>query len=170
MSVFNKTSSISYFRNFIFGVEDSLVSTVGLLSGVAIADVPGQTIFLTGVVLIFVEAFSMAAGTFLSEYSAEEYRNHSEKTTKSEFVAGIVMFFSYFISGFIPLFPYIKMPVDTALKVSVSASVASLFILGIVAARITGTNILKNSIRMVLVGGIAIVVGMVAGNLISMIM
>lgn len=27
----------TYFRNFIFGVEDSLVSTVGLLSGVAIA-------------------------------------------------------------------------------------------------------------------------------------
>ena len=51
-----------YFRNFIFGVEDSLVSTVGLLSGVAIAGVPSRTILLTGVVLILVEAFSMAAG------------------------------------------------------------------------------------------------------------
>ena len=77
MSLPNKLSSVSYFRNFIFGVEDSLVSTVGLLSGIAIADVPGHTIFLTGVVLIFVEAFSMAAGTFLSEYSAEEDSNHN---------------------------------------------------------------------------------------------
>jgi VIT1/CCC1 family predicted Fe2+/Mn2+ transporter len=53
-------SKTIYLRNFIFGVEDSLVSTVGLLSGVAVAGVASRTILLTGVVLIFVEAFSMA--------------------------------------------------------------------------------------------------------------
>ena len=36
-----------YAKNFIFGVEDSLVSTVGLLSGIAIAGVPRGTIFLS---------------------------------------------------------------------------------------------------------------------------
>src|SRR3989338_4103836 len=48
--------TIVYIRNLIFGVEDSLVSTVDLLSGVAAAGVPRSVIFLTGVVLIFVEA------------------------------------------------------------------------------------------------------------------
>ena len=168
MSLPNKLSSVSYFRNFIFGVEDSLVSTVGLLSGIAIADVPGHTIFLTGVVLIFVEAFSMAAGTFLSEYSAEEYSNHNEKATKSEFVSGIVMFFSYSISGIIPLFPYILMPVDIALKFSVSLSVISLFILGVIGAKISHSSVLRDGLRMALVGGVAIVVGMIAGNSISL--
>ena len=58
-------------------MEDSLVSTVGLLSGVAVANVPMTTILLTGLILIFVEAISMAAGSFLSEYSAEGYASHS---------------------------------------------------------------------------------------------
>jgi hypothetical protein len=42
-----------FLRNFIFGIEDSLVSTVGLLSGIAIEHIPQVTIVLTGVVLKF---------------------------------------------------------------------------------------------------------------------
>lgn len=34
--LFRNFSSVSYFRNFVFGVEDSLVSTVGLLSDIAV--------------------------------------------------------------------------------------------------------------------------------------
>jgi len=61
------------FRNFIFGVEDSLVSTVGLLSGIAAADTSRFTIITTGIVLIFVEAFSMGIGSFLSEETSEQF-------------------------------------------------------------------------------------------------
>ena len=64
-----------YIRNIVFGVEDSLVSTVGLLSGIALGDIPRSTILFTGLVYIFVEAFSMAVGSFLSEESVEEYEN-----------------------------------------------------------------------------------------------
>ena len=69
-------SRVSYLRNFVFGVEDSLVSTVGLLSGIAIAGMNRESIFATGVVLIFVEAVSMAAGSFLAETSAETVTSH----------------------------------------------------------------------------------------------
>src|SRR3989338_10789579 len=103
MSLPNKLSSVSYARNFVFGVEDSLVSTVGLLSGIAIANVPRPTIFLTGVVLIFVEAFSMAVGSFLSEYSAEEYVHRNVVSIRGSVLDGIVMLFAYFVAGFIPL-------------------------------------------------------------------
>ena len=65
---------ILYMRNLIFGAEDSLVSTVGLLSGIAIGGVPKSAIILTGIVLIFVEAFSMGVGSYLSEYSVEAAR------------------------------------------------------------------------------------------------
>ena len=162
----SKLSSVSYFRNFIFGVEDSLVSTVGLLSGIAIAGVPRGTIFITGAILITVEAFSMAAGSFLSEYSAEEYENKLESPSRRDFISGVIMFFSYFVSGFIPLFPYVAFSVNMALKVSVVLSVSALFILGVVGARISRVNIIKNAIRMAAVGGIAILVGMVAGSFI----
>jgi len=163
----HRLSTISYFRNFIFGVEDSLVSTVGLLSGVAIANVPKGTIFLTGLILIFVEAFSMAAGSFLSEYSAEGLRIGAETPSKSNFISGFVMFFSYFISGFVPLFPYILWPADAAIKISVILSIAALFILGIIGAKISGTNIIRNGSRMAMVGGIAIAVGIVVGSFVA---
>jgi len=53
------------FRNFVFGVEDSLVSTVWLLSGAAAVVVAQETVLPTDFVLIFVEEFSMGVGSFL---------------------------------------------------------------------------------------------------------
>ncbi|MFA5778197.1 MAG: VIT1/CCC1 transporter family protein [Candidatus Paceibacterota bacterium] len=167
MKIFHKLSSILYFRNFVFGVEDSLVSTVGLLSGIAVADVPRQTILLTGGVLIFVEAVSMAAGSFLSEYSAEEYASQSEKITRSTLVSSAIMFFSYFISGLIVLFPYMVFVVPEALKMSIVLSIFFLFLLGAVGARISRIGILKNGLRMAIIGGMAIIVGIVAGSWLS---
>ena len=61
-----------FLRNTVFGVEDSLVSTVGLLSGIAATgSVSKSFILLTGIVYISVEAFSMAVGSFLSEEFVE---------------------------------------------------------------------------------------------------
>ncbi len=156
-------SAVSHFRNFILGVEDGLVSTVGLLSGVAIAHIPRETIFLTGLILIFVEAFSMAAGTFLSEYSAEEYARGTEHSVKGNFMSGTVMFFSYFVSGLVPLMPYMIWPVRTALVFSILFSVIALFALGIIGAKMSGTHFAKNGLRMAAIGGAAIIVGLVAG-------
>src|SRR3989338_8370980 len=98
-----RATSVSYFRNFVFGVEDSLVSTVGLLAGVAAAGAEQSTILLTGIVLIFVEAFSMAAGSYISEASAEDYTEGDGADSRVSFLSASIMFVSYFLSGFIPL-------------------------------------------------------------------
>ena len=162
-----RPSSVSYFRNFVFGVEDSLVSTVGLLSGVAIANVPKSTILLTGVVLLFVEAVSMTGGSFLSEYSVDEYERRNERVTKSTLISSLIMFLSYFISGFIPLFPYMILPVSEALVTSAILSVVFLFILGVIGAKISKTNVIRNGFRMAIIGGTAIAVGVLAGTWLS---
>lgn len=154
----------SYLRNFVFGVEDSLVSTVGLLSGLAIAEIEIHTIFLTGVILIFVEAFSMAVGSFLSEYSAEEYL-HEKKPFHRSLVDGIVMFVSYLISGLIPLAPYIfSEDSSSAFQYSIIFSLVTLALLGIGSAKISRQNILKSAMRMLLVGGLAILAGILIGQ------
>ncbi len=158
-----QSALVSYFRNFIFGVEDSLVSTVGLLSGIAIAGVSPKDILITGVVLIFVEAISMSAGSFLSESSAEEYTSHSERTTDKSYISAFVMFISYFISGFFPLLPYMFLPVSVAFWASIATSITVLFVLGIVSASVARVGILKNAIRMALIGGLAIGVGVLVG-------
>lgn len=162
-----KLYSVSYLRNFVFGVEDSLVSTVGLLSGIAVANVPKSTILLTGIILLFVEAFSMAAGSFLSESSADEYTNQNDKITRTTIISSIIMFLSYLLSGFIVLFPYIVFATPEALKISIVLSAVSLFILGIIGAKISNINPIKNGFRMMIVGGVAIAAGSLAGNLLN---
>lgn len=158
---------VSHLRSFIFGVEDSLVSTVGLLSGIAISGMSAHEILLTGSVLILVEAFSMAAGSFLSEYSAEEYIQEGNGSAGKPLLDGIIMFFSYFISGFIPLFPYLLFIPREALPMSVGFSLLALTGLGYVGSRISGGSLLKGSLRMAFVGGIAIGAGIFVGTLFS---
>lgn len=162
-----KSKFALYFRNFIFGVEDSLVSTVGLLSGIAIADVDRATIFLSGMVLIFVEGFSMGVGSFLSEQSSEGYIHRVEKSSRRTIIAAIIMFISYFCAGFIPLSPYIIFPVSTAFWTSIGASLLTLFILGAVAARVSKISLLHSALRMFLIGGIAIALGVVVGAIVN---
>ena len=152
----------AYFRNFIFGVEDSLVSTVGLVAGIAAAGVSQAIILTTGTVLIFVEAFSMGVGSFLSETSAQEYENKSGGKPKSA-RAAVIMFVSYFIAGFIPLGPYVLLSVGAAFWTSIILSIVALFFLGVVSARISRSSLFKIGLRMSLLGGLAIVIGVVVG-------
>ncbi len=152
-------------RNLVFGVEDGLVSTVGLLSGIAIAGVARETIFLTGVVLIFVEAFSMAAGSFLSEASVEEM-DGGEDDTRGSIAAGATMFAAYFFAGLIPLLPYAVFEVADAFPLSMLFSVLALLILGYWSGRKTKAA-WRKAVRMAFVGGLAIIVGVFAGAMLT---
>ncbi|MFH0806126.1 MAG: VIT1/CCC1 transporter family protein [Candidatus Brennerbacteria bacterium] len=156
-------------RNFVFGVEDSLVSTVGLLSGIAAVGTPRETIILTGVVLVFVEAFSMAVGTFLAEHSAEEavLHMHSGVSDRDSRLAGAIMFVSYFISGFVPLVPYLVFEGIAGLIVSVGATLVALFVLGMISARVSRVPIFLEALRMFLIGGAAVGVGVLVGVLVG---
>ena len=109
----------------------------------------------------------MAIGSFLAEHSAEDYLEHREAPLKPPFMDGLIMFFSYFISGFIPIFPYVIFEARSALLTSIIVSLFALFVLGLLSARVSHINILKNSIRMVLVGGVAIAVGVMVGKLVN---
>ena len=158
---------VAFIRNFTFGVEDSLVSTVSLLSGIAVIGTWPKIVFTTGVILIFVESFSMAVGSFLSEYSVKEYETKSEAPMRGPITNGTIMFFSYFVAGFIPLFPYIIFSAHSAIWISITLSLLTLFLLGAANAKLSKINILKNGLRMLLVGGITILVGIAIGQLIQ---
>lgn len=151
-------------RNFTFGVEDSLVSTVGLLAGIAVADMSRSSIIVTGLVLIFVEGFSMAVGSLLSEQSVQEYKVHKEVSLAKPAFAAAVMFVSYVISGLIPLAPYlfnIKSPVGY----SIGLTLVSLLLLGFFNAKMFRVSMWRDGLFTLLMGGIAIVVGIAVGQI-----
>lgn len=155
-----------YVRNFIFGVEDSLVSTVGLVSGVAITLESKSIVILTGFVLIAVEAFSMGVGSFLTEQAVSE-KNNSKKKNSIEITGSIIMFASYLIAGLIPLSPYMLFGHTEAFLLSNLFSTLALFLLGLFSGRLLNINPLKNGFKMMFLGGLVIALGMVVGKVVD---
>lgn len=165
LNLFHRSSHQTTLRNFIFGVEDSLVSTVGLLAGVATADMARPSLLTTGIVLIVVEGFSMGVGSFLTEETAEEMDNK----TPNAFLAlrgGLTMFFSYILAGLIPLAPYLFVTGASAIICSIAASLAGLFLLGYLTAyHYHRPNPMFRALRMLILGGLATLVGILIGKL-----
>lgn len=155
----------SYIRSFTFGVEDSLISTVGLLSGIAAGRVDRLTIVLTGLVLVFVEAFSMAIGALLSEQSAQEYLRHKEVPLSRALGTAAIMFTSYLLAGLVPLSPYIFFFSGLAFWLSIGLSLLALALLGIASARLFHCNIGHRTGEMIILGLLAIAVGIIVGRL-----
>lgn len=162
-----RLQNAGHIRNFVFGVEDSLVSTVGLLTGIAVGGVPRAQIILTGMVLLFVEAFSMAIGSLLSEQSAEEYLSRKEVSIRASATDSAIMFASYFLAGLITLSPYVLLESQSALPISVSLSLAALLVLGFGSAKIFGINMLKSGIRTFVMGGFAILIGILVSHFLT---
>lgn len=158
-----KTSAL-YLRTIIFGVNDSLVSTVGFLAGISVAGVPRATIALIGIIYAFVEAFSMAMGDFLSEESAEEYVKHANVNNRHSVISAILMFISSVLASLIPLLPYIIFASGIALIVSIFLSIISLFVVGVLSARFSRLPVLWRGARMALLGGAAIIMGVAIGT------
>jgi VIT1/CCC1 family predicted Fe2+/Mn2+ transporter len=161
---FVKTSAL-YLRTIVFGINDSLVSTVGFLAGISVAGVPRPTIVLTGIIYALVEAFSMAMGNFLSEESAEEFMNKANVNERPSEIAGVFMFLSSALAALIPLVPYLFFSGGVALLVSASASILGLFIVGALSAHLSHLPVVWRGTRMAILGGAAIAMGVAVGLL-----
>lgn len=154
----------SIIRNFTFGVEDSLVSTVGLLAGIALAGVDRSTIMVTGLVLIFVEAFSMGVGSLLSEQSVEEYESKKEVSLAKPGIAALVMVVSYIVAGLIPLAPYAFSTSTASVYWSIGLTLLALLLLGVFNAHLFRVRLWRDGLMTLGMGGMAIVVGIVVGQ------
>jgi len=150
-----------FLRNFIFGAEDSLVSTVGLLSGVSFAGLSSQVVVLSGIILILVEAISMGAGAYISEDSVNELDG---KEGDNQIVDALVMFFSYLLIGLIPLLPYL-FTLDTRLAFywSVAFSLVALAAVGLFKGHFVGRNPWLSALKITIIGGVVIAVAVAVG-------
>ncbi len=153
-----------YIRNIIFGMTDSLVSTVGLLAGIDSVGTTRHIIIATGIIYALVEGFSMAVGSFLSEESAEEYAVKKQVDLTDSASGAVVMFVSFVVASFVPLAPYVFFNPAYALWWSLGFSIVALFIVGIISAKISKVSILKRGVTMAALGASAIVIGVLVGK------
>jgi vacuolar iron transporter family protein len=149
-------------RELVFGLEDGLVSTLGVVTGMASGLPNSSIVILSGVVVVLVESLSMAAGSYLSNKAQYDFK----KAKHSSIVASaFVMFFAYMFGGSIPLIPYLFMPVSLSIQGSVVATVVALFMLGFYKGVITKTPKLRSALEMVTVSLLAAGLGYLIGQI-----
>lgn len=155
----------NYFRSIIFGLEDSLVSTTGIVAGVAIGSNSTKVVLLAGLVAVAVEALSMGAGQYLSEHGVHQldHKTHDDNLL----VGALIMFGSYIGGGMVPLVPVILMPTK-AIPISLAAAIAALFAVGWLKGRYVQVSPTRSAIEMAVVGGGAALVGVVVGYLVRL--
>ena len=79
-----KHSVSSFVREFIFGLEDGLITTLGIASGVGAAVTGSYTVILSSLSGMFAGAISMAAADYLSTKSQKEIIQRQEDIEKDE--------------------------------------------------------------------------------------
>lgn len=95
-----------FVRNALYGLEDSLISTTGVVVGMSYANVPTPYILTSGIVLVVVEALSMAYGAYIAEQGF--FATTVGARSIMEVVPyGITMFVSYVAAGSLVLAPFV---------------------------------------------------------------
>ena len=162
-------------REIVFGLEDSLVSTLGAITGIAVGTQSTYIVILSGLVLIAAEGMSMAAGSYLSSKSSydadkqlhkedgKSYDDHFVYPIRSAFVMGIF----YFIGGFVPLMPYFFTTVKNAMIPSIVITAITLFMVGVWASGFTKRSPVKSGAEMAGVSLAAAFVGYIIGMAVS---
>ena len=155
----------NYLQSAIFGINDALVSTTGVIVGVSAGTGDKSVIILAGVVTILVEAISMGSGQYISLKSAREYEKSGG--LRVPIISGIIMFFGYIVGGLVPLIPILLLPVEQSRIAAIVGALIGLAILGVVKAKLVKASPLKSALEVVIIGGIATAIGLIAGNLLS---
>lgn len=159
-----RTINREYLRSIIFGVEDSLVSTTGLIAGLSIGAENKKIVLLGGIVAIAVESISMGAGEYLSDDAVEEL-DKLKRPKERPYISGLLMFISYLLAGMVPLLPVIFLNYPVSLWFSVGFALAGLFLLGFFKGKILRSSPLNGGLKILIIGGIATAIGVIAGSI-----
>lgn len=154
-----------YLQSAIFGINDALVSTTGVMVGISAGTGNKSIIILAGVVTIMVEALSMGSGQYLSLKSAHQYQKQSKQ--EEAVISGVVMYFGYVIGGLVPLIPIMLLPVEQSSIAAISAALIGLLVLGYVKGKIVKVSPMRSALEVFIIGGIATTVGLVVGSVLS---
>jgi len=150
-----------YIRSLVFGFQDALVSTTGIVVGISVGVSNKQFIILSALVTISVEALSMGAGQYLSEKSVHDLPTSHHR--HNLLIGSLMMFLSYLIGGFVPILPifFTLPPVSSIL--SVIFAFTGLFALGFFKAKLFSGQVWRSAIEMLLIGGLTTLIGLFVG-------
>lgn len=152
----------SYFKSAIFGFEDGLVSTTGMVAGLAAGSLNAKLVILGGLVNIASEGLSMGAGEFISERGIHAMRGNRHRDSAA--LSGVVMSLSFAVAGLIPLLPVMLGHFPQSVFVSLVSALIALFLLGAIKTRaVNAPGPLRSAIETLIIGGGAALIGFLVG-------
>ncbi len=151
-----------YLRSGLFGLQDGLVSTTGVVVGISAGVEDKALIILASFVAVAVEATSMAAGQYSSEKAVHQM-DKSGKHTDSLILGAMIMFFSYLISGMIPILPTLLFDQPLARYLAIIFAFTGLFIIGYIKGKLVEHKPLRSAIELFVIGAIATSIGLLVG-------
>jgi VIT1/CCC1 family predicted Fe2+/Mn2+ transporter len=157
-----RTIHEDYLRSGLFGLQDGLVSTTGVVVGISTGVQNKEIVILAVLVAVMVEASSMAAG----QYSSEKAVHQMDKTGRhndSLLVGSIIMFISYLLAGLIPISPLFLFNISDTRVISILFAFISLFIIGYVKGKIVEDKPIRSAIELFVIGALATGVGLIVG-------
>ncbi|MEX0782099.1 MAG: VIT1/CCC1 transporter family protein [Dehalococcoidia bacterium] len=151
-----------YLRSLMFGLQDGLVSTTGVVVGISAGVSDKDVIILAAFVAVLVEATSMAAGQYSSEKSVHQI-DRSGRHTDSLLIGAGIMFVAYLVGGMFPIVPTILLGRPEAQVVAVLAAFAGLFTVGFVKGKVVEQPPLRSAVELFVIGAVATSIGLAVG-------
>ncbi len=151
-----------YLRSLMFGLQDGLVSTTGVVVGISTGVQNKEIIVLAAFVAVMVEATSMAAGQYSSEKAVHQM-DKSGKHTDNLYLGAAIMFFAYILGGLFSIIPTVAFDLPESQMIAVLSAFAGLFIVGYLKGKIVDHKPLRSAVELFIIGAVATVIGLAVG-------
>lgn len=150
----------------MFGLQDGLVSTTGVVVGISTGVEDKAVIVLASLVAVSVEASSMAAGQYSSEKAVHQM-DKTGKHTDSLITGALIMFVAYFLGGMVPIIPTVLFQPSQARIISVIGAFIALFLLGYLKGKLVEHQPLRSAVELFIIGSMATAIGLIVGYLLK---
>ena len=151
-----------YLRSLMFGLQDGIVSTTGVVVGISTGVSDKSIIVLAALVAVTVEASSMAAGQYTSEKAVHQM-DKTGKHTDNLVTGAIIMFFAYLLGGMFPIIPTLLFDQPEARLLAIIFAFVGLLIIGYLKGKVVDHKPLRSAIELLIIGGVATLVGVIVG-------
>ena len=155
-----------YLRSLMFGLQDGIVSTTGVVVGISTGISDKAIIVLAALVAVTVEASSMAAGQYSSEKAVHQM-DKSGKHTDNLYVGAFIMFLAYLIGGSFSIIPILMFDQPVARFIAIVSAFIGLFIIGYLKGYLVEHKPFRSAIELFTIGSITTVVGIIVGYLLK---
>lgn len=162
---------LNWLRAGVLGADDGIVSTAGLVFGVAGATSDSFALLIAAAAGVVAGALSMGGGEYVSvsaQRDTERAAGLEPHELTSPWQAAVASTTAFTLGALIPLLAIVVTPPPVRLPVTLVAVLAALVITGYVSARLGGTPPGRPVLRNAIVGGLAMGLTYLAGSLVGL--